>query len=85
MDDPSAAPGRRPPGPLPGSVVGVAAGLLVSAVWSFGAADVALALTMVFVGLVVAVTFGAPSWRRFGIAMLAAAAAVGSVIILLTV
>lgn len=85
MDDPSTASGRQPPGPLPGAALGVAAGLLLSAVWSFGASDVALALTMVFVGLIVAVTLGAPSWLRFGAAMLVAAAVVAGVIVLLTV
>jgi hypothetical protein len=63
----------------------VAAGLLLSAVWAFGASDVALALTMVFVGLIVAVTLGAPSWLRFGVAMLVAALVVGGAIVLVTV
>lgn len=85
MDHPSAASDRRPPGPLPGTILGVAAGLLLSAVWSFGAADVALALTMVFAGLIVAVTLGAPTWRRFGVAMLLAAAVVVGLIVLLAV
>jgi hypothetical protein len=85
VDDPSVAPDRQPPGPLSGSVLGAAAGLLLSAVWSFGAADVALALTMVFVGLIVAVTLGAPSWRRFGVAMFVAAAVVAGAIVLVTV
>ncbi|HVX53595.1 hypothetical protein [Nocardioides sp.] len=70
---------------MSGAVLGVGAGLLLSAVWAFGASDVALALTMVFVGLIVAVTFGAPSWRRFGVAMLFAAAIVAGVIVLVTV
>ena len=66
-------------------VVGVAAGLLVSAVWVFGAWDVALALTTVFVGLIVAVTLGAQAWRRFALAMLLAAAVVGAVVVLVVV
>ena len=85
MDDPPTAPDREPPGALAGGGVGVAAGLLVSAVWAFGAWDVALALTTVFVGLTVAVTVGAPEWRPFGLAMLAAAAVVGGVLVLVVV
>jgi hypothetical protein len=84
VDHPSAASDRQSPGPVSGSVLGVAAGLLLSAVWSFGAPDVALALTMVFLGLIVAVTLGAPTWRRFGVAMLAAAAVAAGVIVLVT-
>lgn len=85
MDEPSAASGRQPPGHLAGVAVGVAAGLLLCAVWAFGAWDVALALTAVFVGLVLAVTLGAPAWRRFGLAMLAAAALVTGVLVLVLV
>lgn len=83
MDD--RTPEHPAPGALPGLLVGVAAGLLMSAVWAFGASDVALALTMVFAGLVVAVTLGAPAWRPFGTAMLGAAVVVGGVIVLLAV
>jgi hypothetical protein len=85
MDERAGTSGRQPLGPLPGIPVGVAAGLLLSAVWAFGAWDVALALTTVFVGLVVAVTLGAPTWRPFGIAMLLAAVAVGGAIVLVVV
>lgn len=67
-------PDRRPPGPLPGAVLGVGAGLLLAAVWAFGASDVALALTGVFACLVVAVMLGLPGWRWFGVAMLGASA-----------
>jgi len=63
----------------------VAAGLLLSAVWAFGAWDVALALTAVFVGLAVTLTLGAPTWRRFGTAMVVAAAVVGGALVLVLV
>jgi len=66
-------------------VVGVAAGLLLSAVWGFGAWDVALALTAVFVGLVVTLTLGAPSWRPFGTGMVVAAAVVCGALVLVLV
>lgn len=65
--------------------LGVAAGLLLSAVWAFAAWDVALALTTVFGGLISAVTLGAPGWRPFALAMLAAAALVGGVLVLVVV
>lgn len=74
MDRPPTVPDRRPPGPLPGAALGVGAGLLLAAVWAFGASDVALALTGVFACLVVAVMVGLPGWRVFGVAMLVAAA-----------
>jgi hypothetical protein len=83
--EPADPSGRESPGPLPGASVGVAAGLLLAAVWAFGAWDVALALTAVFVGLAVTVVLGAPTWRRFGIAMTVAAAVVGGVLVLLLV
>jgi hypothetical protein len=65
--------------------VGVGAGLLISAVWAFAAWDVALALTLVFVGLTVAVTLGAPGWRPFGLAMVVAAAVTGGALVLVVV
>lgn len=63
----------------------MAAGLLLSAVWGFGAWDVALALTAVFAALAVTLTFGAPAWRRFGTAMVVAAAVVGGALVLVLV
>ncbi|MDH2416495.1 hypothetical protein [Nocardioides sp. CER19] len=85
MDDPSPDPHGEQPGPLPGAAVGVAGGLLVSAVWAYGAWDVALALTAVFAGLTIAVTLAAPGWRQFGLAMLVAAVAVGGLLVLVVV
>jgi hypothetical protein len=82
VDDPSADP-DRPPGPVPGGLVGAAAGLLMSAVWAFGAWDVALALTAVFVSLVIVLTLGVPAWRPFGLGMLVTAAVVAGVVVLL--
>jgi hypothetical protein len=70
---------------VPGAFAGVAAGLLVAAVWAFGASDVALALTLVFASLVVAVTLGAPGWRPFGVAMAIAAAVDAGAIVLVFV
>ena len=81
-EEPPSAAGREAPGPVPGLVVGVAAGLLLSPVWAFGAWDVALALTTVFAGLVLAIALGAPAWRRFGLAMLVGAALVGGAFVL---
>jgi hypothetical protein len=54
-------------------------------VWAFGAWDVALALTAVFAGLVVALMMGAPAWRRFGTAMVVAAAVVCGALVLVVV
>lgn len=74
MYEPPTAPDRRPPGLSTGTALGVGAGLLLAAVWAFGASDVALALTGVFACLVVAVLVGLPGWRVFGLAMLVASA-----------
>ena len=85
MHEPATTSDRQPPGPVPGAAVGVAAGLLVSSVWAFGSWDVAVALTTVFVGLVVAVFLGAPRWHRFGVAMALGAGAVGAAFVLVLV
>ncbi|GAA1960584.1 hypothetical protein GCM10009798_20340 [Nocardioides panacihumi] len=82
MYEPPSDTGREPPGQVPGLVVGVAAGLLLSTVWAFGAWDVALALTTVFAGLVLAIGLGAPAWRRFGLALLVGAALVAAAFVL---
>jgi hypothetical protein len=66
-------PDRPAPGPLAGAVCGVAAGLLLGWLWVDQARDAALAVTLVFAGLVAAVAAGAPAWRPFALAMLATA------------
>lgn len=76
-------PDRPAPGPAPGAVLGTAAGLLLAWLWADRSRDVALAVTLVFAGLVAAVTAGAPAWRRFALGMLAAALVVGGVLTLL--
>lgn len=75
-------PHRRRPGWVPGGVLGVGAGLLLGAIWRYGAWDVALAVTFVFVGLVAAVA-GAPEWRRFALGLLGAAVVAGGLLVLL--
>lgn len=65
------------PGWAPGALLGVAGGLLLASIWLFGAAEVALAVTAVFVGLVAAVLAGAPDWRSFAVALLIAAVVTG--------
>lgn len=76
-------PDRPRPGWLPGALLGVAAGLLLSAIWQWGASDVALAVTLVFAGLVAAVIAGAPLWRPFGTGLLVAALVTGGAVVLL--
>lgn len=76
-------PDRPPPGPVPGAVLGVPAGLLLTAVWRYGAADLALAVSAVFAGLVAVLLAGAPGWRPFGTALLAAAGVVVGVLVVL--
>jgi uncharacterized membrane protein YadS len=83
MNHPAGGSRQRPPGPLPGAAVGVGAGLVLSAIWAYGAWDVALALTTVFLALVIAVVLGARAWRPFALAMLTAAAATGGTIAIL--
>lgn len=76
-------PEHPPPGPYAGAALGLVGGVLLAAVWAFGAADVAMALTGVFVCLVVTVTFGIGGWAPFGIGMLTAAAVAASAFALL--
>jgi hypothetical protein len=71
-------PDRPAPGPAAGAVLGALAGLLLSWLWLDRSRDVALAVTFVFAGLVAAVVGGAPTWRRFGLGMLAAVLVVGA-------
>ena len=85
MAEPPGPSDRGSPGAPAGAAVGVAAGLLLSSVWAFGAWDVALALTAVFVGLAVTLTLGAPTWRRFGTGMVVAAAVVCGALVLVLV
>jgi hypothetical protein len=74
-------PDRPPPGWRPGAVLGVAAGLLLASIWLYGARDVALAVTAVFVGLVTVLLAGAPGWSRFGTGMLALALVAGGALL----
>lgn len=76
-------PDRPRPGWLPGALIGVGAGLLLSAIWGYGARDVALAVTLVFAGLVAAVLAGAPGWRLFAVGLVAGAAVTGGAVALL--
>jgi len=72
-------PDRPPPGPLAGGLLGVAAGLLLASIWQYGDAEVALAVTAVFAGLL-AVLAGSQAWRPFTIGMVVLAlAAAGAV------
>ncbi|MGY2701819.1 MULTISPECIES: hypothetical protein [unclassified Nocardioides] len=77
-------PERPRPSWLPGALIGVATGLLLSWIWWYGAWDVALAVTFVFAGLVAAVLAGAPGWRSFATGLLVAAAVTGAAVVLLT-
>ena len=63
-------PDRPAPGPRAGGLLGAAAGLLLGWLWTDQDRDVALAVSLVFAGLVAAVAAGAPGWRPFAIGML---------------
>lgn len=75
-------PEHAPPGPLVGGALGVGAGLLLAGVWEYGAADVALALSLVFAGLAAVLLAGAPRWRSFATGLVAATVVVGGVLLL---
>lgn len=77
-------PDRPPPGPVPGAVVGTAGGLLLALIWTYGAWDVALAVTAVLAGLVASLLAGAPAWRPFGVAVLVLAVVAGVGLAVLT-
>jgi hypothetical protein len=74
-------PDRPHPGWRPGALIGVAAGLLLGSIWRFGAWDVALAVTAVFLGLVAVLLAGAPGWRPFGTGLLALALVAGGILL----
>ena len=66
-------PDRPRPGPVPGGLIGLAAGVLLAWLWTYADREVALAVTLVMAGLVAAIAAGAPEWRTFAIAMLTVA------------
>lgn len=76
-------PDRERPGPLPGGLLGVAAGLLLASIWLLGASDVAFAVTAVFLGLVASLVAGSSAWRPFATALLVGAATVTGALVLL--
>lgn len=78
-------PERPRPSALPGVAIGVGAGLLLAAIWRYGARDVAFAVSAVFLGLVTAVVAGAPDWRQFGFGLLAGAVVAIGVLVVLVV
>jgi hypothetical protein len=77
-------PDRPPPGSVPGGILGVAAGLLLAAIWRYGRWDVAAAVSAVFAGLVAVLWAGAPGWRRFARALLVLAVVAGAAFALAT-
>ena len=74
---PLVVPDHPRPGWLPGALLGLAGGLLLAAIWLFGAPDVALAVTAVFVGMATVLITGASGWRGFGTGLLAGALVAG--------
>jgi len=74
-------PDRPPPGPVPGALVGVGAGLVLASIWLFGASDVALAVTAVFVSLVTVLLAGSPGWRPFATGLLTGAVVAGGALL----
>jgi hypothetical protein len=74
-------PDHPRPGWLPGALLGLAAGLLLASIWLFGASDVALAVTAVFVGMATVLITGASGWRAFGTGLLAAALVAGGALV----
>lgn len=70
------------PAPLgAGTLVGLAAGLLLGWLWTDAARDAALAVTFVFAGLVAAVAGGATAWRPFALEMAGSAVVVAAAIV----
>ena len=82
MHGPVVVPDRPRPGWRSGAVLGVAAGLLLAAIWLYGAWDVALAVTAVFVGMVAVLIAGAAGWAAFGTGLLVAGVVAGGVLVL---
>ena len=66
-------PARPRPGTFAGGLLGLPAGLLLAWLWADRDPAVALAVSLVFAGLVASVATGAPGWRRFAIGMLSTA------------
>jgi hypothetical protein len=82
MHDLNIPDGPRPGWPV-GAALGVATGLLLSWIWWYGAGDVAVAVTLVFAGLVAAMLAGAPGWRPFATGLLVGALVTGGAVVLL--
>lgn len=74
-------PDRPAPGPGAGTLVGLAAGLLLGWLWTDAARDAALAVSFVFAGLVAAVAGGSNAWRPFALGMLASAVLLAAAIV----
>lgn len=81
MREQPVVPDRPSPGPLPGALLGGAAGLLLASIWLLGAWDVALAVTAVFGGLVAVLLAGLPGWRPFATGLLVFAGVAGGALL----
>lgn len=81
MPEQPTVPHHPAPGPGAGALLGVPAGLLLGWLWVAKDADVAVAVSLVFAGLVAAVGAGAPDWRGFALGMLATGVLVSVVLL----
>jgi hypothetical protein len=83
IDGMPVVPDRPPPGAGPGAVLGLAAGSLLASIWRYGAADVALAVSFVFAGIV-GVLVAATGWQRFAVGLVCAAVVAAGVLLAVT-